>query len=447
MSSQELRMMEKRLARCQNRDWSSIVREFGERGSVDMRQSAIWVVLLLLLSCLALVTCAREALPNTAGDGERTVPKLSQDGKYLLDLQSGVFKVTRLPGTDSVLDFSVQKGQVVEDFIWSPQSDAFAYHTRYEESGGTCGVYIVSLDGSSEKVADLERPDLGSRQMLWSPCGRYLFWDKPFSVYDRETGTTLVKSDIDQDYAFVRSPLFSNDSSKLAFTLFEREGPENLWVLDLEDCGVRKVTNEGAGDYPFFWVDDTEILVRIGAVSTGGGHVYGLAAIDLETGSRVVVDVEESSSNGVDGPGARRLNIAKSISPDGEHIVGVSRSGAGTESRIYVLELETGRREVILKGETPGEGYGLAQCLWTKEDQMLLSVGKESYDDDSRDSQDRYQIIQCSTGSGCHLLVESGTELSLLGVVDNRLYYVELSESKPLRSVPLEQERFREFRK
>ena len=81
----------------------------------------------------------------------------------------------------------------------------------------------------------------------------------------------------------MRSPLFSDDGSKLAFTLFrEDDGSENLWVMEVCSGTVRQVTDKGEGDYPFCWIDNTTLLVRVGAISTGGGTIYSLATVDLK---------------------------------------------------------------------------------------------------------------------------------------------------------------------
>ena len=379
------------------------------------------VLLTLIAGCAPDAKGRADALP--AGE---IVPQLSPDHRHLLSLHKDLWNLARFPENDLACTYPVEEKHLVSGFAWAPRSDAFAYHTEHEASGGSGGVYLAKVDGSSERVADLEPPKLGSRQMLWSPCGRYLFWDDPFTIYDRETGELLVRKDIDDH---VRSPLFSADSSKLALTLLRDDGLENLWVMDLDSGSVRQVTDEGEGDYPYRWMDDTTLMVRIGAVGTGGGHVYGLAAVDLETGSRVLVDVDEPSSDGLDGPWLRRIHVVKSFSPDGDCLIGESRTGAGTESRIYLLELETGRREVILEGETPSEGYGLGQVLRTQAGQVVLSVRKESYDDVDHDSQGGYQILEYSTESGCLLLAESKTKTHLLGIVDGQLYYLILNET------------------
>jgi hypothetical protein len=60
--------------------------------------------------------------------------------------------------------------------------------------------------------------------------------------------------------------------------------------MDVHNGSIRQVTDAGEGDYPFYWMDDTTLLVRVGAIGTGGGNISGLAAVDLEAGSRELVD-------------------------------------------------------------------------------------------------------------------------------------------------------------
>lgn len=366
-------------------------------------------------------------LPGILVNEERAVPQLSPDHRYLLGMQDGVLTLTRFPGNDVVRTFPAEEKHLVRGFKWAPWGDAFAYHTECEEPGGSGGVYLTKLDGSTEKVASVEPPDLGPRQMLWSPCGRYLFWDKPFSIYHRETGELLVRRDIDDRYSEVRSPLFSEDGSKLSFSLLRDDGSENLWVMDLHSGDIRQVTNAGEGDYPFCWVDDTTLLVRVGAVSTGGGLIYGLAAVDVETGARELVDYP--SCGGPDDHPSRRINIVKGISPEKNYLIGESRSADGTDSRIYLLDLQSRRREVISEGETSSEGYGLLEVLWIKGEQVLLNARKESYDDVDHDSRDPYVVLQYSRGNGCLLLVESETQVRLLGIDDDTLYYLQLNKT------------------
>jgi hypothetical protein len=370
----------------------------------------------------------------------RPLPQLSPDHGYLLGLVDGELTLAEFPAGEVNRTFRAESKHKVVGIAWSPSGDVFAYHTEHSEPEGRGGIYLAHLNGSTEKISDLEPPDLGPREILWSPSGRYLFWDKPFSVYDRETGELFVRSDIDDGFSFVRSPLFSGNESQLAYTLFESAGPENLWILDLGSGNTRQVTDEGEGDYPFHWIDNTRLLVRTGAVGTGGGHISGLASINVETGDRTPVDVGSAVDLGPETSPFRRLHIVEGISPDEGYVIGESRSPAGDESWIYSLDLAGGAPEIILRGESPSEAYMLLHVLWVDTDEMILAVRRTVHDDAGNRSNDRYQMYAYTISSGAHLLIDGDAAMHPLCIVDGRLYYLESDDMDlcSLRNIPAE---------
>lgn len=365
-------------------------------------------------------------LPGTFGNSE-AVPQLSPDHTHLLGLQNGMLTLNGFPESNLINTFPAEEKHLIRGFKWAPQGDVFAYHTEHEEPGGSGGVYIAKLDGTTEKIAALDWPELCSRQILWSPCGRYLFWNKPFSIYNRETGELLVRKEIDVQYSFVRSPLFSGDGSKLAFTLFKEDGSENLWVLEMRDGTARQVTDAGEGDYPFYWLSDSRLLARVGAIGTGGGTITGLAVVDLETGNRELVGCPPESELTDQHP--RRLYIAKGVSPKEDYLIGESRDTAGAESKIFWQDLKSGKREIFLEGETALEGYSLQQVLWINGEQMLLNIRKDSYGIADYDSKGRHLIMKYTRGGECIPVVVNEKNMHLLGIEGGRLYYLESNKT------------------
>jgi Tol biopolymer transport system component len=325
-------------------------------------------------------------------------PQLSPDKKYLLSLQDGVFTLHNFPEGTLVETFVPDKA-VVTAFDWSPQGDQFAYAAESEEERN---VFIVGIDGKSKLVATLEPSEFSDKILIWSPCGQYLFWDKPFSLYNIETGELTVREEIDNNHSYVRNVLFSDNGRQLAFTLFADDGSENLWLLNVNEGTVRQVTDFNDGDYPFSWVDDTTLMVQIGGVSTGGGHVYGLAAVDLKTNKRKILDEETG-----------RLNVASTISPDGKQVLGNSSDGAGADSKIYIMDVETKQRDYLL------EGYTLSQALWVSKDEVLVTVRKQEEISDGSYLMQRYTVRD-----GVVPLVESKTELRILSEHDGLLHYL-----------------------
>jgi hypothetical protein len=86
------------------------------------------------------------------------------------------------------------------------------------------------------------------------------------------------------------------------------------------------------------------------------------------------------------------------------------------------LDIKNGQRETIL------EGYSLLQVLWKTGEQMLLNV-RDSYDDEDYYSKNYYPIKKYSRGSECVPLVESETEVHILGVQDGWLHYLESNKT------------------
>lgn len=160
-------------------------------------------------------------LPGTFGNSE-AVPQLSPDHTHLLGLQNGMLTLNGFPESNLINTFPAEEKHLIRGFKWAPQGDVFAYHTEHEEPGGSGGVYIAKLDGTTEKIAALDWPELCSRQILWSPCGRYLFWNKPFSIYNRETGELLVRKEIDVNIRSCGLPCFPVMAQSLPLPCLKR---------------------------------------------------------------------------------------------------------------------------------------------------------------------------------------------------------------------------------
>jgi len=356
-----------------------------------------------------------KTLPEGGQQGDIT-PKLSSEGGYLLGLQKGILTLTTFPENNLVDTFPLMQNQLIKEFKWSPEGDVFAYHTESDLPGESGAIYLSAPGGESNKIASLESAELGARQLLWSPCGNYLSWTKPFSIYNLETRETLVKEDLDHKYSFVRSPLFSDDGSMLAFTLLQEDGSEDLWVVDTSTGNARQVTARNDGDYPLYWLDDNNLLVGLGAISTGGGSVYGTATIDLKTGKVEPLCL----TTGKEDRSPQRFYIAKGVSPEQGYFVGETHNSAGADSKIFLQDLADGKQEIIC------EGHHLLQTLWINEDELLLTAGQESIDG----SRSGYQIMKYSKDSGCITLLNSEGEVHLLGIKDKQLYFLEANQAR-----------------
>lgn len=147
----------------------------------------------------------------------------------------------------------------------------------------------------------------------WSANGLELFvnGEAPMVLSIGPEAATLAwdLADIIAEGSEMREPLMAPDFSRLAFSLFEQEPDdtgEDLWVADRPVSGIsagdsgsalaRRLTTGNLGGYPVLWLGtradgsdpagrQIHVLVRLGAVSTGGGTSTGLAVVNTDTGA------------------------------------------------------------------------------------------------------------------------------------------------------------------
>ncbi len=113
--------------------------------------------------------------------------------------------------------------------------------------------------------------------------------------------------------AYDSQPRYSPDGSRVLF-VSDRDGAENLWLIDVESKATRQVTNAAANNYesPEWLPDGDYVVAAVGAGALAGGdrrnpklwmwHVDGGTGIQL-----------------IDEPGSRRIT-GPAPTPDGRHI-------------------------------------------------------------------------------------------------------------------------------
>ncbi len=211
--------------------------------------------------------------------------------------------------------------------------------------------------------------------------------------------------------AFMRSPLMAPDFSRLAFTLFDSEGVEDLWAVDRPADGssfspsskCRMTTGNQAG-YPVRWLgargDGSEpegsqvhVLVRLGGVSTGGGVCTGLGVVN--TGNKEL-DVWYPEGPTVYQPVA--IDLA-----GGNALVSSSQWATGQDGRVFWRALREGRADIPVQsldglrmgpGVLLDDGATLAPTMrpadgereyWlVKPDGSVLRLGSTTREEDGR---------------------------------------------------------------
>ena len=177
-----------------------------------------------------------------------------------------------------------------------------------------------------------------------SPDGESIVFDLLGDLYTLPFGGGDA-TPLTEGMAYDSQPRYSPDGSQVLF-VSDRDGSENLWLIDVESQATRQVTNAPANNYesPEWLPDGDYVVAAVGAGALAGGdrrnpklwmwHVDGGTGIQL---------VEE--------PGSRRIT-GPAPTPDGRHIWFAQRERLWQYNAIFpqyqlaVYDRETGEQYV-----------------------------------------------------------------------------------------------------
>jgi Tol biopolymer transport system component len=153
--------------------------------------------------------------------------------------------------------------------VWSPDGNSIAFETNRD---GNWEIYVMAADGSAQRnVSNDPRDDF---RPSWAPDARRL-------VYQRVAGrrSELVVTDVrkpDPQTLPTPGPAFdaawSPDGAEIAFTGFVRQNYD-IYVLDLDSRGLRRLTRSPAEDAEPSWSPDGRFLAFV-SVRTGNYEVF-----------------------------------------------------------------------------------------------------------------------------------------------------------------------------
>ncbi len=356
------------------------------------------------------------------------MPLLSPDQNYMLGTFEGQLKLYEPHEKELLYSYYFDQEYTLQTFAWHPRGDRFIV---FVESGQKLHIDLVDLKGEQKRiktfgqaaydtdVISLERLDARVDFLDWAFQGEALALDVHGEEYSSVKlidldGQTLMEEDWD-DRSFIRSA--DPEGRQLAYTRYGSTG-ENLWIWDFDDKEIRQVTEGSEGDYPFYWLDQRNLMVILGAIGTGGGHHYGLAIINLETGER-----EWKYSLDEEG----KIYVANSLSPEHNLVLGVERNMAGTDARASILDLETKEQDYFL------DDYTISQSEWISDDQVIFSAsGWEKKEDRYSVREDHFAIKLYSLKDGLITLAEDDEQLFLLGVAGGEVHYLKTAEGDSL---------------
>lgn len=191
-----------------------------------------------------------------------------------------------------------------------------------------------------------------------SPDGRSIVFDLVGDLYILPMGGGEARR-ITSGMGWDCMPVFSPDGSQIAF-ISDRSGSDNLWVMNVDGTGLRKVTSET--DYALSspeWTPDGENLVarRFGAYPSPENYLTNVPLwiyhVDVGKGFEIYPRKEGNTTN-----------TGATFSPDGNFMYFSSHSGgyAGAEVNNYQvvrLDRSTGESENV----TSGYGGGLRPII------------------------------------------------------------------------------------
>jgi TolB protein len=173
--------------------------------------------------------------------------------------------------------------------------------------------------------------------------------DTEIFLADPDTGdlTNLTRAPKSQE----RYPCWSPDGRRIAF-ISDRDGPPNLYVMDADGSGVRRLTNTPAVCYMPTW----------SRTADGERIVFGMH------GAR-----PEMASVRPDGTDLRVLGEGHDpcLSPDGKKIAYTGQVAGGVT--VFVMDADGGNKRQLVKGANP---WGAVFPSWSPDGGRIVYSGK-----------------------------------------------------------------------
>jgi len=213
---------------------------------------------------------------------------------------------------------------------------------------GYSAIYMMPADGDEKRTVTLLKGDLSSKyeslHLTTSSIDQFddrmiVFSSKSkekdvLYIYDIQQGKTISRYEIDY-LAAIKSPRFSPDGKRVVFTGYRFSGRSDLYILNLFDSHVTRLTDDVFYDAdPCFGSDGRSVVFSSDRGSGGGEGSLSLFRLDLDRMTIVPLTFGQASDR------------SPTESPDGSRILFYSDRGAEKAYNIFSLEADGSIRQL-----------------------------------------------------------------------------------------------------
>lgn len=217
---------------------------------------------------------------------------LSPDGKFVAfsSAKGGNTNiwVKQVNGGDPI---QVTKGDWSDDSpVWSPDGEEIAFVSN---RGGRRGIWSVpALGGTPKSIKELDvviNPNL----RRWARDRKTIYYESVFNLFslDLNTGNTNQLTHFDSSGPRATDLSLSWDESRIAYVQ-NKEGQNDIWVLNLEDGSTVKITNDPDLERKPVWLPDGKRIIY----SANRGAIYQICLAFVEGGNPIQMTSGESDS-------------------------------------------------------------------------------------------------------------------------------------------------------